>query len=216
MLKLCIFDLDGTTADTIEDLSHAADYALRRQGLPTHTLDEYKYFVGNGIPKLISRAANTEDKAVLQELLRDFKDYYANHLTDKTKAYTGINEMLKALSNKGIELAVYSNKADEYVGIILKELFPDISFLWYAGNRDGYSPKPDVELMTCFLKRDNIKPEECLFIGDSNVDIQTAKNAKMRSCGVLWGFRTREELENEGADFIAAEPVDIVNIVDKL
>ncbi|MCR5635938.1 MAG: HAD family hydrolase [Clostridiales bacterium] len=216
MLKLCIFDLDGTTADTIEDLSHAADYALRKKGLPTHTLDEYKYFVGNGIPKLISRAAKTEDKAVLQELLRDFKDYYAKHLTDKTKPYSGIDEMFKTLTNKGVQLAVYSNKADEYVGIILKKLFSDVSFLWYAGNREGYSPKPDVELMERYLKRYNIKPEECLFIGDSNVDIQTAKNAKMRSCGVLWGFRTREELENEGADFIAAEPEDIVKIADRL
>ena len=216
MLKLCIFDLDGTTADTIEDLSHAADYALRKKGLPTHTLDEYKYFVGNGIPKLISRAAKTDDKAVLQELLSDFKDYYAKHLTDKTKAYTGIDEMLKALSNKGIRLAVYSNKADEYVGVILEKLFPGVSFLWYAGNRNGYSPKPDVELMMSFLNRDNIKPEECLFVGDSNVDIQTAKNAKMRSCGVLWGFRTKEELENEGADFIATKPGDILKIVDRL
>ena len=216
MLKLCVFDLDGTTADTIEDLAHAADYALRKKGLPTHTIDEYKYFVGNGIPKLISRAANTEDKAVLQEMLGDFKDYYAKHLTDKTKAYTGINEMLKALLNKGIKLAVYSNKADEYVGVILEKLFPDVSFLWYAGNREGYAQKPDVELMKVFLNRYNIMPEECLFIGDSNVDIQTAKNAEMRSCGVLWGFRTKQELEGEGADFIAAEPGDILKIADKL
>ena len=132
------------------------------------------------------------------------------------KAYTGINEMLKALLNKGIKLAVYSNKADEYVGVILEKLFPDVSFLWYAGNREGYAPKPDVELMKVFLNRYNIMPEECLFIGDSNVDIQTAKNAEMRSCGVLWGFRTKQELEGEGADFIAAEPGDILKIADKL
>ena len=216
MLKLCIFDLDGTTADTIEDLADAANYALSCKGLPLHTIEEYKYFVGNGIPKLISRACGSDDTALNNELLDLFNYYYSRHYVDKTKPYNGIINVLDSLKDMNVGVAVYSNKADEYVGVILDKLFPGIRFAWYTGKRDGYPLKPDVTLMLELLKRDGIKPHECLYIGDSNVDIQTAKNAGMVSCGVLWGFRTKQELADAGADHLADKPEDIIALVRKL
>ncbi|MDD5924197.1 MAG: HAD family hydrolase [Clostridia bacterium] len=210
MVKLCIFDLDGTIADTIEDLADATNYALSNHGMLTHDVEKYKYFVGNGIPKLIERASLSDDDKLNAMLLDDFKKYYNTHLTDKTKAYTGMSEVLHKLIDRGTQCAVMSNKADEFVGIILHKLYPDVKFLWYSGKRDDYPPKPDSTLLLKLINESGYDVKDCLYVGDSNVDIQTAKNAGIKSCGVLWGFRTKEELVGEGAEYIAEVPQDLL------
>lgn len=214
MIKLLIFDLDGTLINSIEDLAFAANYALKMNGFPVHDTDKYYYFVGNGVQKLIERVVpENTDKDVIMKVKNDFSDYYNLHYIDKTKPYNGITELIKELKNKGVKIAVASNKPDVFTKIIVSHFFGD-SFDFVQGQKDDIPKKPSPEIVYSILNELKISKKDAVFIGDSNVDIFTAKNSGIKSIGCLWGFRTEEELQNAGADYIIAHPNEILYILN--
>lgn len=209
--KLAVFDLDGTLADTLEDLATAVNYGLIKLGYPVHHIDKYNNFVGNGILKLCERALPEGKSESLQELHDIFDSFYKNHCMDKTKEYTGVTELLRQLSKNGVDIAVATNKDQTFATKIVAKLFPYIKFVKVLGgcNERPKKPAPDIIYE---IKRDR-EYSEIYMIGDSNVDIETAKNAGMKSIGCLWGFRTEQELKDAGADYIVSEPSEIKKII---
>lgn len=217
MIKLAIFDLDGTICDTIEDLADATNHAMRTLGHPTHDVPAYKYFVGNGIPKLIYRAL-PEDHRSEEEHAKAMKlmlDYYAVHFADRSSPYEGIPEMLKSLKEKGIRTAVCTNKAHHMAVEIADKMFGGV-FETVIGQSETRPLKPDPFSPREIMEKFSASPEETVFIGDSGVDMQTAANSGTHSIGVLWGFRTIEELKENGGQHFAAAPSDILDIINKL
>lgn len=214
MFKVAIFDLDGTLLNTLEDLANACNHALNKFSFPTHNVEEYKKFIGNGIYKLVERAVpnNKKDKETVDKVLKTFSDYYNEHMIDMTKPYDGIVELLDELRAKGIKLAVVSNKKHEFTIEIVKKYFGD-RFDIVFGHRENYKEKPDPTSVLEVIAKLNILKSECIYIGDSNVDILTAKNAGVKSVGVSWGFRDTEELANEGANYLADNNIELLNII---
>ena len=211
-MTVAIFDLDGTIADSIADLGNAVDHGLEVLGFPTHTETEYKKFVGNGAMKLCERALPEGHKERAAELHALFKEYYSTHLLDNTTAYDGINETMKKLSDNGVILAVATNKPEDAARKIIAKLLPDIRFASILGGVDCRPKKPDPAIIKAILSAVP-DTDKVWMIGDSNVDVRTGKNAGISVIGCLWGFRGREELEREGADFIAEKPEDIADII---
>lgn len=215
MIKAAIFDLDGTLLNTLEDVVNACNYALKKCNFKTHSIEEYKVFVGDGRSKLIERIVPDEYKGndeVKKKVLRLFDEYYSGHMLDMTKPYEGICEMLKSLKEKGVKLAVVSNKPDEFVGGIVKKYFGD-TFEIVHGQRTNYPVKPDPTTVYEVIEYFGIKLNESIYVGDSNVDIYTAKNAKVKSIGVAWGFRGEEELREAGADYIVYDSNEITELI---
>lgn len=215
MIKAAIFDLDGTLLNTLEDVVNACNYALKKCNFKTHSIEEYKVFVGDGRSKLIERIVPDEYKGndeVKNKVLRLFDEYYSGHMLDMTKPYEGICEMLKSLKEKGVKLAVVSNKPDEFVGGIVKKYFGD-TFEIVHGQRTNYPVKPDPTTVYEVIESFGIKLNESIYVGDSNVDIYTAKNAKVKSIGVAWGFRGEEELREAGADYIVYDSNEITELI---
>ena len=216
MYKAIIFDLDGTLVDTLYDLAEATNEGLRRASLPTHTVDEYRHFVGNGRDKLVKRAMGEyydEDKA---KIVRDtFDSYYSEHCNDNVKAYDGCAEMLSELNKLGIKTGVLSNKPDEFVSQILSNVYPNHSFTAAWGKRSQYPTKPNPAAFIALLDELGVSPEECLYIGDSDVDVFTAKNAGVDMLGVEWGFRGREELLSAGAKKVVKTAVEILEYINE-
>ena len=215
MYKTVVFDLDGTLLNTLTDLADAGNRLCRKYGWPTHERQAYRYFVGNGIPKLVERLAPADQRtpAVLEAALADFKRDYGQHLRDTTAPYPGIPEMLAKLKANGVQLAVFSNKADALAKEVVKDYFGTQYFTIVRGQMTGVAPKPAAEGTNALLQALHADPASTLYVGDSNVDIQTAKNGGLTSCGVLWGFRGRAELEAEGADCLARTPEELVKAV---
>ena len=214
MFKYVIFDLDGTLLNTIDDLADAGNWVCRNHGWPTHTVEEFKYFVGNGMAKLASRFAPEDWRAPekVQAILNEFMPYYDAHKEDKTAPYPGIRELLERLNKAGMTLAVLSNKAHSLVPGIIEGYFPGL-FAYTQGAMDGAPTKPDPTLLRRLMGEMGAAPADTLCVGDSNVDIRTAKNGGLTSCGVLWGFRTRQELEAEGADHLAQTPAELGELI---
>ena len=210
-----IFDLDGTLADTIYDLGDAVNYGLEKLGCPTHDYEAYKKMVGNGAKKLCERALPEGKKDKAAELHDFFKEYYSTHYLDKTRLYDGIKETLEKLQGRGVVLAVATNKPEDVAREIVWELLPDIDFVKVLGGVDYRPHKPDSAiLIEIFAALPDVE-NRVYMIGDSNVDVQTAKNAGITSIGCAWGFRGRAELEAEGADYIAERASDIADIILK-
>lgn len=215
MKKLAIFDLDGTLVNSITDLGNACNYALRTLGFSEHTITTYNFMVGNGVRKLIERAEPDADPETREKLLSLFLEYYNNHLTDKTTPYPGIPELLRALTNKGVAIAVASNKYQEAVSKIVPYFFPDIPFVSIKGHTDLMPGKPDPSIVFAILNQYPTPKSEVLYIGDSSVDMETARRACVESVGVSWGFRPISELRGAYADNIVTSPEEILNIVDR-
>jgi phosphoglycolate phosphatase len=213
--KLAIFDLDGTLLDTIGDLAEACNYMLSLRGLGSHTREEYAKMVGNGILNLVKRALpeelRTEEYAIAAR--HDFLDFYTANIDRYTRPYEGIYEVLHTLQNEGWALAVASNKFDEGTQKLVHTMFPDIHFSAIYGNKDGFPLKPDAALLELIMRECSATAKTTVMIGDSGVDIQTAKNADVRSIGCSWGFRPRTELEEFGADYIVDTPSEILQIL---
>ncbi len=217
MIKGVLFDLDGTLVNSLYDLADSVNYALERFGYRVHETEKYKYFVGDGMPKLIERALpeNARNDENIKTVLNCFMAYYREHYLDKTVAYDGIADTVTALLNKGIKAVVISNKADEMAKIVTTKLFGDMFSAVY-GKREGYPAKPDPTLTLEVIGDLGLKPKECAFIGDSGMDMAVAKNAGTLAIGVLWGFRKEDELISNGADFIVSTPADIIKIIEEL
>lgn len=203
MLQLVGFDLDGTLLDSVPDLAQAVNAALQAEGLPAKTEEQVRLAVGNGAKTLIQRVAPQADEVQMQRLLAYFGDYYRLHCCERSSLYPGIPELLQTLRKKGILVAVYSNKPAEFVAQILRKLFPESTFCALLGQDVRYREKPDALQLTELLDRLRLQPEDCMFVGDSDVDIYTAHHAGMRGIGVCWGYRSREELLQAGADRLA-------------
>lgn len=217
MKRLVIFDLDGTLLNTIEDLGEAANYALEKTGYPTHSIASYPYFVGNGVSKLLQRVlpedARTEEN--VNELRKYFMEYYEVHNTDNTKPYPGITELLEQLQDDGIKLAVASNKYDSAVKKLITHYFPQIKWAALEGQKEGVPVKPDPSIVFEILSKCPTKKSDVLYIGDSGVDMETARRACVTSCGVTWGFRPISELMAYHAENIANQPNEIYTLVQK-
>ncbi len=215
MYKLCIFDLDGTLVNSLRDLADAMNYALRQHGFASHETEKYRMMVGSGISVLADRAMGTPVPAddVKQAVLRDFSGYYNSHCLDATRPYDGIVEMLEKLTADGIRFAVNSNKPDAFSGYIVRSLFPDLPFAAVVGKRDDLERKPAPDGIFEILRQTGLRTSDCIYIGDSDVDVYTAKNAGVAFCGVKWGFRSSQELQQAGADRIAETPQALLSYI---
>ncbi len=217
MKKLVIFDLDGTLLNTIADLATATNRALELCGYPIHAMDAYRFFVGNGIRKLFERALpeGHRTEAEILKIHSLFVPYYDAHNADKSLPYPGIPELLIELQNRNIRLAVASNKYQAATGKLIAHYFPEIRFAEVMGQREGIPTKPDPSIVYNILKIADAKQEETLYVGDSNVDMQTARNAAVTAVGVTWGFRPREELEACHPAHIVEKPEEILLLLDE-
>ena len=213
--KLAIFDLDGTLLDTIGDLAEACNHMLSLRGLGSHTREEYAKMVGNGILNLVKRALPEELRTdeYVAAARQDFLDFYTANIDRYTHPYEGIREVLHTLQDNGWNLAIASNKFDEGTQKLVHTIFPEVTFKAIYGNREGFPLKPDVALIQLIINECNAAPETTFMIGDSGVDIQTAKNGGVRSIGCTWGFRPRTELEEYGADYIVDTPPEILRVL---
>lgn len=203
--QLVIFDLDGTLLDTVADLANATNWALEQCGYPTHPVEAYYKFVGNGINKLFARAL-PEEESTEENILRIrslFIPYYNEHNADYSRPYPGVTELLQTLQAKGVLLAVASNKYQEATLKLVRHFFPSIRFAAIYGQREEVPIKPAPDIVYDILRDAGVVKEATLYVGDSGVDMQTAKNADIVSVGVTWGFRSEEELrENEAVHVV--------------
>lgn len=204
MAQTVIFDLDGTILNTIEDLAAAGNWVCRQHGWPEHTVERFMGMVGHGIPNLISQFTPEDRRSplLMASALSQFTGYYGDHNMEKTVPYAGIPEMLERLQSAGVQMAVYSNKADEFSCEMVAHYFPGI-FQLVRGKRQGVPVKPDPTGVKAVMAELGADPAATLFVGDSSVDIHTGHNAGLKACGVTWGFRSRESLLEAGADFMA-------------
>ena len=221
MIKLILFDLDGTLIDSLEDLAEAVNYALGLRGLPLHSVAEYRRMVGHGVRNLVKQALETPGQAggdgkgssvmpghdnsvmpgsdrasdaLIDSALTDFKAYYQAHIDVHTRPYPGIPELLTDLQAHGIQLAVASNKFQEGTEYLIQRFFPGIRFVAILGNRPGAPLKPDPEIVQEVLRKAKVQPADALLVGDSPTDMKTAANGGIESIAVTWGYRTAEEL----------------------
>ncbi len=215
-MQLMIFDLDGTLLNTLGDLADAANFALESMGFPVHGTEEYKYFVGNGIPKLIERCLPEDKRSdeIIEKTLEIFDKRYGEHCMDKTRPYAGITETIGKLSEYGVRLAVASNKADGFTQALVGKFFGN-SFDIVQGSLPNVPRKPSPEIVYGIMSAVGAEKCETVFVGDSGVDITTAKNAGVDHIGCLWGFRTKEELVSAGAVNIAETPEQIMKFIVK-
>lgn len=216
MVKTIIFDLDGTLCDTIHDLAAAVNYALKQMGYPTHSVETVQSFVGNGIKNLIIRSMPEEERCEekINTTKEIFFEYYKVHYADKTVVYDGTHEMLKTLKEKGVKLAVCTNKEHGMASEIVKRHFRG-TFDMVVGQSDKFPLKPEPKSSLYIMETLGSKKENTAFIGDSGVDIKTAKNLGVFSIGVSWGYREKSELKENGCDAAADSPSDIIEILFK-
>jgi phosphoglycolate phosphatase len=215
MKELIIFDLDGTLLNTIADLAQSVNYALEQLGFPTHEEPAYNFMVGNGINKLFERALPEKERTG-ENILRVrelFIPFYSRHNMDKSRPYPGISELLDTLQKQNKLMAVASNKYQAGTEELVARYFPEIRFAAVFGQREGIAPKPDPTIVYDILRITAIPKENVLYVGDSGVDMQTAINSNITSCGVTWGFRPRTELETFQPDHIVDTADEILALV---
>ena len=212
MIKTIIFDLDGTLLNTLEDLMISTNYALTEFDFPTHSLEDIRKFVGNGVKKLIERAVPPDcSQEVMERCLEVFKEHYSKNMYNHTKPYDSILEILKKLQDKGLKIGVVSNKFDSAVKELCKKYFPNLVDI-AIGQSDDVPKKPAPNGVFKAMKELCAETSLTIYVGDSEVDVQTAKNSNLPCIGVLWGFRNRKDLA--GADYIIDNPCDILKIVE--
>lgn len=217
MKKAVIFDLDGTLTDTIASLKKSGDLAMGKFGFGPYTEEEYEYFVGDGAAELVKRALIAGgDKELIhfdeayEEYLRVFEEYCMY----RVEPYDGIRELLAALKEKGVMLAVLSNKPHERTLTVIRDIFGDDCFTVVQGQMEGIARKPSPEGVFCILDKLSLTPEEILYLGDTGTDMQTGKSAGAFTIGALWGFRTREELIKNHADAIIENPLKLLDYLE--
>ncbi|MCB1231345.1 MAG: HAD family hydrolase [Verrucomicrobiae bacterium] len=214
MIKAVLFDLDGTLLDTLGDIAASGNAVLRKRGLPEHEVDAYRQFVGDGMMNLARRIFPPDqtpaEGSELDQATAEYKAEYARHWLGTTRPYDGIAELLDALVARGIKLGVVSNKAHAFTGECIEAFVGDWSWSAVIGQRDGIPHKPDPAGALEAAREMGVTPEECAFVGDSGVDMQTGSRAGMKAIGVLWGFRGEAELRENGAAAVIERPEDLL------
>lgn len=211
--KAVIFDLDGTLVNTLSDLSHSMNFGLSKLNLPGRTEEECREMIGNGVRIFAQKALPEGRQDMLDDLLSIMRAHYAMHCCDNSRAYDGISDVLRELKTRAILLAVITNKPDDMAVRVVEHYFGKCTFSCILGIREGRATKPDPSGTIEILDKLDIKTNECLFVGDSDVDIQTAKAAGIRAVGVSWGFRDVETLCQAGADVIIDKPEEILELI---
>ena len=214
--KAIIFDLDGTLSDTIYAIAKAVNLTMDHFGYPTHDVDTVRMAVGNGATTLIKRlmpAELSDNNELVLTVRKKYDEMYALTYMETTDTYDGIKEAVHALKNKGMKIAVFSNKQDEYVKNLVKLYFPDDTVTISRGQTD-LPIKPDIAGLIKILDQIEVSAFECVFVGDSGVDVETAKNAKMDFIGVAWGFWGRKRLEESGADIVIDDPGEFIDLIN--
>lgn len=214
-LKAVLFDLDGTLVNSLGDLAGGVNFVLSEMGYPVHSVEEFKYFAGDGIPKMIERALpeNARTDSIKKECVGRFLEYYSQHFADSTRLYHGIDELLTALKNQSMKIAVVSNKAQEMADNVVGKIVGNVDFV--IGKREGLPAKPDPAALLLAAEKLGVDCRECVFLGDSGMDMAAAKNAGMLPIGVLWGFRTADELKSAGAKALISRPEELTEILKK-
>lgn len=210
-----IFDLDGTLLDSLQDLADSMNQVLKSEGLPFHPVEDYKYFVGNGMYNLVMRTLPPEkrEESYINHCYKLMNMEYEKRWADTTKPYEGIPELLDKLTNLKFKLAVLSNKPHRFTQLVVEKLLPHWKFDVVFGQRQGVPRKPDPAGAFEIAEILGIPPKEFLYFGDSGTDMTTAKAAGMFAVGVLWGFRTADELLESGADLLIEKPTDIFEFI---
>ncbi len=211
--KGIIFDLDGTLLDTLADLAVAANSTLAHFGFPGHPVDAYRYFVGEGLKTLIQRIVPTTSCSdeELAAYMKKFTEIYSRTWNQNSAPYDGIQEMVSSLSSSGMQLAVLSNKPHDFTRICVEQFFPNAPFSFVYGQREGVSKKPDPAGALEIADKMGLASGEILYVGDTATDMKTGNSAGMKTIGVLWGFRDRQELEANQASKIVATPAEVVS-----
>lgn len=214
MVKGILFDLDGTLLNTLYDLKNAVNYALLQYNLPEIDVNQTRNYIGNGIKKLMERAISN-DSINIDEALNHFKAYYEKHIDDNTLPYDGIINMLEELIKHDYKVAIVSNKYQDGATKLSKKFFSKFTDI-YIGNQEGIKTKPDVEMVNLALNKLGLTNEECIFVGDSNVDALTTKNAKMPFVYVSWGYKNIEEMKGYDIDYVINKPMELINILKEI
>lgn len=213
--QLAIFDMDGTILDTLDDLAASTNHALVCSGLPERTTDEVRRFVGNGVGELIDRAVpEGTDDAVKEKVIEDFRNHYGEHCFDRTGPYKGIRKCIDALKEAGMKVAVVSNKMDYAVAELCDRFFPGV-FDAAVGEKEGIRRKPWPDSVEHVISQLGAAKEKTVYIGDSEVDIETAKNAGIDEIAVVWGFRNKDFLKERGASVLAESPEELLDALLK-
>lgn len=209
-MRAFLFDMDGTIVDSLEDIGDSMNAVLLELGHPTHTIAAYRTRVGEGARSLVQRSLPASASDQIDDALRRYKARYATHLVVKSRPYAGVVATLEALAARGAPLAVVTNKPHDAAVEIVRALFPTIRFGAVLGQKDGLPHKPDPAGALSVARELGVAPASTYFVGDTDTDMSTARNAGMIAVGVLWGFRDRDELEAHGAAHVLAEPSELL------
>jgi phosphoglycolate phosphatase len=212
-IRAVLFDLDGTLADTLADLASATNWALQQVGCPPCTVDSYRYKVGDGAREMCERALPADKQGLADDVLRLMGQQYDKHCFDLTRLYPGIADLISALTQRRLSLAVLSNKPDEFTKRVIAHYFQPSPFAIVRGQLPNVPLKPDPTAALQIAQELGIQPAHWLYLGDTNTDMHTARAAGMRPIGVLWGFRDRAELLGSGAQHIVAKPEEVLRLV---
>ena len=213
--KAVIFDLDGTLLNSLNDIADSANNVLANHGFFTHKVDDYKIFVGSGIKELMTRALPEKERNpdAIDDYVKQYREEYAQNWNNKTKPYDGIAEMLFKLVSRHIKIAVLSNKLHAFTKQCVDELLPQWEFDIVMGFQDSIPPKPDPTGALEIARQLNFSPSRIIYVGDSDIDMQTGVAAGMHTVGVLWGFRTKDELQKSGAKTLIEKPQELLALI---
>lgn len=213
MKKLVVFDLDGTLVDSISDLGNAVNIALKEYNLPLHPMSDYYGFVGNGMEDLVRKSMGEQggNDELYIKVREVFDEYYCAHSNDNTVPYESMAELLKLLADQNIKTAVITNKANRFVEPIIRKCFPEHDFTLYYGQRQGVERKPHPQSFELLIKELDVQKEDCLYVGDSEVDVKFAQNVGVDFVAVTWGYRSVTELKEAGAKELVNTPKEILN-----
>lgn len=214
-INCVIFDLDGTLLNTIEDITDAINIAYQKNGLPSYSVKEVMYFVGSGVDLLVERSLQSRKLSMdyFTSIKKEYLTAYQNYQKNKTKPYQGIVEMLTCLKNKGIKIAVISNKPQMNTEKVIEYYFPHELFDLVVGATPDTPLKPNPKVVFQTMVKLNVSNKETIYVGDSDIDMKTAANAKLKSIGCTWGFRTLEELLQNKASYVVNTPEEIIKII---